>query len=70
MAATPEPKEHTMQDYFATQGLIAVSVGLLLILLHLTVPEYCAALLGQWQAYAEQSPTLVSLWMRIVEWFT
>lgn len=70
MAAAPKPKQYTMQDYYATQGLIAVSVGLLLILLHLTVPEYCTALLRQWQTYTEQSPTFAEIRMWVLQWFT
>lgn len=69
MSRFTETNSLSMQDFFATQGIFAVSVALLLLFLHLTAPDYCAALLTAWQQYTVQSPTPEALWEMVLQWF-
>ena len=58
-----------LSDVFATQALIAVLIGILLLTLHLLAPAYLRALLLCWQQTAETAPELPALAKRAAAWF-
>ena len=58
-----------MSDVFATQAIIAVLIGILLLVLNLTAPAYQRALLQCWQETADAAPELPELSARAAEWF-
>lgn len=67
MQDAPNPP---VRDIFATQGILVVLVALLLCILNLTAPAFCAALVQEWQRIAEESPTLEALWAQLLAWGT
>ncbi len=54
-------QKNTLCDLFAAQGIIAVSAAVLVLVLHLFLPEDCRALLAALHRTAENSPTVPGL---------
>ncbi len=60
----------SVADVLATQGLIAVLFGLLVLVLHWAEPEYGQALQTEWMRCMEESPTVSAVWQTLQDkWF-
>jgi len=66
-------RENSLRDLFAAQGIIAVSAAVLVLMLHLFLPDYCKELLAALHRSAHGSPTIQELLLRlrsaVTEWF-
>ena len=58
-----------LSDVFATQAIIAVLIGILLLALHLLAPAYLRALLLCWQQTADAAPEIPVLAEHAAAWF-
>ena len=60
-----ESSGQPVRELIASQGIAAVCCGIALIVLHLTAPGYCTAILTELRALVQDSPPLSELIGRI-----
>ncbi len=63
-------EKQPLRDVFATQGVLAVLTGILILGLNLTAPEFCAELLTQWQDIFEESLSIESIGQKLLQWWS
>lgn len=61
-------KAAPLSDVFASQGIVALSAAILVLVLHLLSPAACRTLLTELQRIAEQSKPLPELWDAFCGW--
>ena len=69
MPVQQKQKNEPLCDVFATQGILVVSFCILIAVLHLTAPEYCAAMLRKIREIAGSSPDLTETAAKVTAWF-
>ena len=70
MSVQQNQKNEPLCDVFATQGILVVSACILIAVLHLLAPVYCAELLRKLHEITENSPDLAALAEKASAWFT
>ncbi len=63
-------EKQPLRDVFATQGVLAVLTGILILGLNLAAPEFCAELLTQWQDIFEESLSIESIGQKLLQWWS
>lgn len=63
-----EEHQTPLRDVFATQGIIAVLIGILICVLHIAAPEICRNLLHAWHETEANSPALADWFADLTAW--